>query len=203
MQRRFLLLLLLAWSGVAGASPAILVWGDSLSAAYGLEPSQGWVALLDARLKVRGYDYTVVNGSVSGETSSGGLSRLPDALGQQKPAIVVIELGANDGLRGTSLKVMEHNLGQMIGLSRKTGAKVLLIGMLMPPNYGPQYTQAFSQVYADLARRYQVPLVPFLLDGVAEHRELMQADGLHPQAGAEMKVLGNVWPRLEPLLKKN
>lgn len=175
--------------------------GDSLSAAYGIEPTQGWVALLAKRLKDRHYDYTVVNASVSGETSAGGLTRLPEALGQHKPAIVILELGANDGLRGTPVKVVEANLDKMIALSQKGGAKVLLVGILMPPNYGPQYTDAFKEVYARLAQRYQLSLVPFLLDGVAQHRELMQADGMHPLASAEPKVLDNVWGRLEPLLK--
>ena len=198
--------MLLAWgfavAGSSAASPAILVWGDSLSAAYGLEPSQGWVPLLDRRLRAQGYDYTVVNGSVSGETTAGGLTRLPDALGQHKPAIVIIELGANDGLRGTPVKVMQDNLGRMITLSRKAGAEVLLLGILMPPNYGAEYTRQFSQAYRDLSRRYGVPLLPFLLKGVAEHRELMQADGMHPIAAAEPAVLDNLWPRLKPLLKK-
>ena len=181
----------------------ILVWGDSLCAAYGLEPSQGWVTLLQTRLKAQGYDYTVVNGCVSGETTAGGLSRLPTALGQHTPAIVLLELGSNDGLRGTPLKVMQENLGQMIRLSRKAGAKVVLLGMLMPPNYGPQYTQGFSDVYKDLARQYSLPLLPFLLKDVAEHRDLLQADGMHPQAKAEPQVLDNVWPKLVPLLKKS
>lgn len=180
----------------------ILAWGDSLCAAYGLAPAEGWVALLQTRLKVQGYDYTVVNGCVSGETTAGGLSRLPDALGQHQPAIVLLELGSNDGLRGTPLKVMKGNLGQMIALSRKAGAKVVLLGMYMPPNYGPQYTQGFSDVYTDLARQYSLPLLPFLLKDVAEHRELMQADDMHPLAVAEPKVLDNVWPKLMPLLKK-
>lgn len=200
-------LVLLLWFGLfcagrAADTPAILVWGDSLSAAYGLEPSQGWVPLLDRRLKAQGYDYTVVNGSVSGETSAGGLTRLPAALVEHKPAVVVIELGANDGLRGTPIKVMQDNLSRMITLSRKAGAKVLLLGILMPPNYGAEYTRQFSQVYAELSRRYGVPLLPFLLKGVAEHRELMQADGMHPIAEAEPQVLDNVWPGLKPLLKK-
>ncbi|HEV2110948.1 MAG TPA: arylesterase [Gammaproteobacteria bacterium] len=206
MFKRFLLLLLLAWgfavAGSAAAAPAILVWGDSLSAAYGLEPSQGWVQLLDRRLRAQGYDYTVVNGSVSGETTAGGLTRLPAALAEHKPAIVIIELGANDGLRGTPVRVMQDNLSRMIALSRKAGSKVLLLGILMPPNYGAEYTRAFSQAYKDLARRYGVPLLPFLLKGVAEHRELMQADGMHPIAEAEPQVLDNVWPGLKPLLKK-
>jgi len=193
---------MLAWGSSAGAAPGILVWGDSLSAAYGLEPSQGWVSLLDQRLKARGYDYTVVNGSVSGETTAGGLTRLPDALGQHKPDIVVVELGANDGLRGTPIPVMQDNLGRMIALSRKAGAKVLLVGIMLPPNYGPRYTDGFVAVYKALARWYRVPLVPFLLDGVAQDPELMQSDGLHPVATAEMRVLDNVWPHLQPLLKK-
>ena len=175
--------------------------GDSLSAAYGIEPSQGWVALLAKRLKDRRYDYTVVNASVSGETSAGGLTRLPAALGQHKPAIVILELGANDGLRGTPVKVMEANLDKMIALSQKAGAKVLLVGIVMPPNYGPQYTDAFQGVYTRLAQRHQLPLVPFLLNGVAQHRELMQADGMHPLAKGEPQVLGNVWVTLEPMLK--
>ena len=180
----------------------ILAWGDSLCAAYGLVPAEGWVALLQTRLKAQGYDYTVVNGCVSGETTAGGLSRLPDALRQHQPAIVLLELGSNDGLRGTPLKVMQGNLGQMIALSRKAGAKVVLLGMYMPPNYGPQYTQGFSDVYTDLARQYSLPLLPFLLKDVAENRDLLQADGMHPIAAAEPRVLDNVWPKLMPLLKK-
>jgi len=186
----------------ADAAPVILAWGDSLCAAYGLEPSQGWVDLLQARLKAQGYDYTVVNGCVSGETTAGGLSRLPTALGQHKPAIVILELGSNDGLRGTPIKVMHDNLGHMIELSRHEGAQVVLVGMLMPPNYGPEYTRQFSAAYRTLSKHYGIPLVPFMLKGVAEHRELMQADGMHPIAAAEPKVLDNVWPKLAPLLKK-
>ncbi|HEV2212668.1 MAG TPA: arylesterase [Gammaproteobacteria bacterium] len=206
MRSRVLLWLLLsccvAVPARALAAPVILVWGDSLSAAYGLETSQGWVALLDARLKARGYDYTVVNGSVSGETTEGGLARLPDALKDHQPAIVLLELGANDGLRGLPVKLMQDNLGRMIGLSRKAGAKVVLLGILMPPNYGPGYTREFSGAYVELARRYQLPFLPFLLDGVAQHRELLQADGEHPEARGEPKVLDNVWPKLVPLLNK-
>lgn len=176
--------------------------GDSLSAAHGLEVSQGWVALLQARLKARGYDYTVVNASISGETSAGGLTRLPHTLRQLKPAIVILELGANDGLRGLPVKLMQKNLGRMIVLSRQAGAKVLLVGILMPPNYGMAYTREFAQVYPALARQYRVPLVPFLLAGVAQDRSLMQADGLHPKAEGEPRVLRNVWTRLQPLLEK-
>jgi acyl-CoA thioesterase-1 len=207
MLKRFLLISLLSCGcttafPAAVASPVILVWGDSLCAAYGLEPSQGWVALLETRLQAQGYDYTVVNGCVSGETTAGGLSRIYTGLALHKPSIVLLELGSNDGLRGTPLKVMKGNLGEMITLSRKAGAKVVLLGMLMPPNYGPVYTKGFSDVYKDLARQYSLPLLPFMLKGVADHRDLMQADNMHPQAKGEPIVLDNVWPKLKPLLKK-
>lgn len=196
------MLVLLSGPVSASAARTILVMGDSLSAAYRLEVSQGWVVLLQARLKAQGYDYTVVNGSVSGETTAGGLTRLPQQLAAGKPSIVILELGANDGLRGLPLNTMEDNLGRMLALSSKAGAKVLLVGILLPPNYGPDYTREFSRIYRSLAKRYQVPLLPFLLAGVAEHRELLQADGLHPLAAAEPRVLDNVWPALLPLLHK-
>ena len=204
MLRRFLILMVLLWSGAAAAgdAPTILIWGDSLGASYGIPVSAGWVTLLDQRLKTQGYDYTVVNGSVSGETTAGGLSRLPGALKQHPPSIVVIELGSNDGLRGTAIKVMKDNLGRMITLSRKQGAEVLLLGMLMPPNYGKAYTKAFSQAYMDVAKRYKVPLLPFFLKGVADHPELMQADDMHPTAEAQPMLLDSVWPLLQPLLHK-
>ncbi|HET7395244.1 MAG TPA: arylesterase [Gammaproteobacteria bacterium] len=203
MLKRILFWLLLSAASPAFAAPAnILVMGDSLSAAHGLEAGQGWASLLQQRLAAQGYDYTVINASISGETTAGGLTRLPQALGQHKPAIVILELGANDGLRGLPLKLMQQNLGRMITLSSKAGAKVLLVGMLLPPNYGPQYTQAFSAVYPALASHYRLPLVPFLLDGVAQDRKLMQADGLHPKAVAEPRVLDNVWAKLAPMLAK-
>ncbi|HLW74090.1 MAG TPA: arylesterase [Gammaproteobacteria bacterium] len=204
MRRILLFALLLAFPALAAAAPTrtVLVMGDSLSAAYGLEVSQGWVTLLQARLKAQGHNYTVVNGSVSGETAEGGLTRLPQELQNARPAVVILELGANDGLRGLPLNTLEDNLGRMIVLSSKAGAKVLLVGILLPPNYGPDYTRGFTRIYVSLAKRYKLPLVPFLLAGVAEHRELMQADGLHPIAAAEPKVLDNVWSRLLPLLDK-
>jgi len=186
----------------AAPTHTILVMGDSLSAAYNLETSQGWVALLQQRLAAEGYDYTVVNASISGETSSGGLTRLPAALAEHKPVIVILELGANDGLRGTPVAVLQDNLGQMLKLSSAAGAKTLMLGILMPPNYGGPYTRQFAAVFPALAKQYRVPLLPFLLDGVVQHRELMQEDGLHPLAAGEPKVLDNVWPKLKPLLHK-
>ncbi|HSN16950.1 MAG TPA: arylesterase [Gammaproteobacteria bacterium] len=208
MWRRILLLSLLwlapvlGWTAPAPQPHVILVMGDSLSAAYNIDPAQGWVNLLQQRLESSGYDYTVVNASISGETTSGGLTRLPGALKEHGPGIVIIELGANDGLRGLPLKVLHDDLTGMILASERAGAKVLLVGMLLPPNYGGAYTQSFAQTYKDLARRYKLPFVPFLLRGIAENRDMMQADGLHPVAGAEPRVLENVWPYLEPLLHK-
>ena len=196
------------WAGLAtatgaAAAPVILVMGDSLSAAYGLKASDGWVALLETRLRERGYDYTVVNASISGETTTGGLARLPQLLGQRRPAIVILELGANDGLRGTPIRVMRDNLERMIVLSRQAGAKhILLAGILLPPNYGPQFTREFGAVYTDLAAQQHVALLPFLLEGVAEDRAQLQPDGLHPVAAAESRVLDNVWTKLEPMLSK-
>lgn len=186
----------------AAASPVILAWGDSLCAAYGIKTSEGWVAHLDARLKAQGYDYTVVNGCVSGETTAGGLARLPAAIAQHKPSVVILELGSNDGLRGTPVKVMRDNLGEMIRLSKQLGAKILLLGMLMPPNYGAGYTHEFESSFADISRQYGTAYLPFLLKGVADHRDLMQADNMHPTAAGEPIVLDNVWPALKPLLKK-
>ena len=206
MCRRILLFLLIGlMPALADAAPAphvILVMGDSLSAAYGIDPAQGWVTLLQTRLKAQGYDYTVVNASVSGETTSGGLTRLPAALAEHKPGIVILELGANDGLRGSPIQVMHDDLVKMIGLSQAAGAKVLLVGMLLPPNYGEPYIKGFAATYVDLAKQYKLPRVPFLLAGVAEHRELLQADNMHPLASAEPQVLDNVWPYLKPLLHK-
>jgi acyl-CoA thioesterase-1 len=192
--------LLVSIGTARAATPVVLVMGDSLSAGYGIEVSRGWVNLLRSRLKAKGYTDRVVNASVSGETTRAGLARLPRALKRHSPAVVIIELGGNDGLRGLSLKAMKNNLAKMIRLSRKAGAKVLLVGVRMPPNYGPSYTHAFAAVYSSLARRYGVPLVPFLLAGVAANRARMQPRGLHPKAGAEPQLLNNVWPKLVPLL---
>lgn len=188
----------------ATAAPdrTILVLGDSLSAAYGIEPGQGWVALLQRRLEDQGYGYRVVNASVSGETSSGGLQRLPRALKIHQPDLVILELGSNDGLRGLPIQTTRANLQKMIRLAREAGAEVLLVGMRMPPNYGPRYTEQFTGMFADLAQSEGVALVPFFLDGVALDPTLMQDDGLHPNARAQPVLLETLWKHLAPLLRK-
>jgi len=184
------------------AEHSILVLGDSLSAAYGLEAKQGWVALLEQRLTAQGYGYGVVNASVSGETSDGGLSRLPRALQLHHPELVILELGANDGLRGLPLTGTRANLEKMIQLSQEAGAQVLLVGIQIPPNYGPKYTGEFAQMYPQLAQAHRLALVPFLLQDVALVPGMMQEDGLHPVASAEPRVLDNVWKPLHGLLRK-
>lgn len=181
----------------------ILVFGDSLSAALGLRPEQGWVELLARRLQSQGYGYEVVNASVSGETSSGGLQRLPRALELHRPVIVVLELGANDGLRGLPVDSMRANLAQMVRLAQAAGARVLLVGIRIPPNYGQRYGEQFAATYPAMAQADHLPLVPFLLQDVALHPTLMQEDGMHPNAAGEPVVLENVWPHLKPLLNKN
>ena len=180
----------------------ILVLGDSLSAAYGLRPEQGWVALLQKRLAREGYEYEVVNASVSGETTSGGLQRLPRALELHKPGLMILELGANDGLRGLPLAVVAGNLEKMVALAKQSHARVLLVGMRIPPNYGPRYTDDFARMYPQIASRESLPLVPFLLQTVALDADRMQGDGLHPNARGEPAVLDTLWPQLEPLLQK-
>ena len=179
----------------------ILVLGDSLSAGYGISVGQGWVALLQARLRSKGYGHRVVNASSSGETTGGGLARLQRALATHQPQIVIVELGANDGLRGLPVRDIRANLDAIIGGSQRAGARVLLVGMRIPPNYGPVYTKSFHALYGDTAARHKVPLVPFFLENVALDDALMQADGLHPNAAAQPKLLETLWPRLEPLLR--
>ncbi|PRA58919.1 MULTISPECIES: arylesterase [Pseudomonas] len=192
-----LALMCMAQNAAAGT---VLIVGDSISAAFGLDTRQGWVALLEQRLRDEGYDDTVINASVSGDTSAGGQARLPALLAAHKPELVILELGGNDGLRGQPPTQLQQNLASMIDQSRESGAKVLLLGMQLPPNYGPRYTQAFAQVYDTLASEKKVPLVPFFLEGVGGKPELMQADGIHPAAGAQDQMLENVWPTLKPLL---
>jgi len=183
----------------AGA-PVILVLGDSLSAAYGIPLDQGWVNLLQQRLEDRGLPYRVVNASVSGDTVAGGLSRLPELLDTRAPDLVIVELGGNDGLRGFTPAQIADHLDRIISRSRDSGAKVLLVGVRLPPNYGTAYTERFQRMYRDVAERNGVPLVPRLLDGIAEDRALMQADGVHPVAAAQAAMLDNVWPVLAPML---
>jgi acyl-CoA thioesterase-1 len=178
----------------------ILVYGDSLSAAYGIAEKRGWVALLGERLKRERIDYSVVNASISGETTSGGLSRMPKALAQHRPVVLVLELGANDGLRGLPVAEMKKNLAAMIQQAQKSGARVLLVGVRMPPNYGPEYTRAFESAFAELAKRHKTALVPFLLEGMAEDLGKFQPDRIHPTEAAQPILLENVWKKLRPLL---
>jgi acyl-CoA thioesterase-1 len=193
----------IALQNAAASDRTILVFGDSLSAAYGLRPEQGWVALLDKRLRSQGYGYQVVNASVSGETTSGGLQRLPRALQIHRPQLLILELGANDALRGLPLSNSSDNLSKMVDLGRQAGAQVLLVGMRIPPNYGPRYTADFMHMYTDISSRDHLAFVPFLLESVALDPARMQEDGLHPNAKGEPAVLDTLWPQLEPLLKKN
>jgi acyl-CoA thioesterase I len=176
------------------------VFGDSLSAAYNMQQKQGWVALLAQRLSAQQYNYQVVNASISGETTSGGFSRFAGTIKTHKPAIVILELGGNDGLRGLSASETYQNLDAMINQAKP--AKVLLLGMKIPPNYGIKYSQQFNQNYENLAKKHQANLVPFFLENVAGKPELIQADGLHPTAAAQTQLLENVWPMLEKMLKK-
>ena len=176
--------------------------GDSLSAAYGIRVDQGWVALLQGRLKAQGYGHRVINASSSGETTGGALARLPRALERHRPEVVIIELGGNDGLRGLPLADVRANFESLIRLSREAGARVLLVGMRIPPNYGPAYSGGFHDLYGELARKHRLPLVPFFLDGIALDDSLMLEDGLHPNAAAQPKLLDMVWPQLKPLLPR-
>ncbi|MDE2605050.1 MAG: arylesterase [Burkholderiales bacterium] len=208
-RRRDWIAALLAGAGAAavraaGRPAVILVVGDSLSAEYGLKRGTGWVALLQQRLAKQKIPAQVVNASISGDTTSGGRTRLPALLAQHKPTHVILELGANDALRGLPLASTEDNLAWMTQAAQKAGARVLLVGMQVPPNYGSDYTRRFAAVFADVAKRYKTGLVPFLLAGVADApdaRALFQADGIHPRAEAHPRILDNVWPELRKQLK--
>ena len=204
MKRLVVLLMLgLAALSATADAPAILVFGDSISAGYGLaHVDDGWVGLLRAKLKAEGYGYQVVNASVSGETTAGGLARLPRALELHHPQIVIIELGGNDGLRALPIDQMRANLTKMIDLSMDIGARVLLLGMRVPSNYGPEYTEKFNSTFADVAHAEKTALVPFLLADVALSPDLTQADGVHPNERGQPKMLATVWPVLKPLLRK-
>lgn len=185
------------------SAPTLLVFGDSLSAAYGIPRESGWVALLAQRLQAGKSHYQVVNASVSGETTAGGLTRLPALLKAHKPQQIILELGANDGLRGLPLAQTQRNLEAMIALAEKQGGQVLLIGMRLPPNYGAAYAGKFQAVFAEVAKRKKVRLVPFLFDGIATQPENFQADGLHPTAQAQPVLLDTVWRQLAPMLKRS
>lgn len=200
---RYCLLVLLWFSLTAHAGEQrILVYGDSLSAGFGIAVSQSWPALLGQRLKTGGSATTVANASISGETTAGGRARFTAALSQFKPTIVILALGANDGLRGLPVAAMKDNLGFMLTLAKKQGARVLLVGMRLPPNYGPQYTEQFEAAFRELARRESAALLPFLLEPIVLDRDAFQADGLHPTAAAQTKILDHVWNALKPLLSR-
>lgn len=201
MRSLLLTLILLCAPPVAFAqAPAVLVLGDSLSAGYGIDTERGWVARLAERIEREGLPHRVVNAAVSGETTAGGLTRLPALLDRHRPAVLVIQLGANDGLRGWDFSVIHDNLTRLVTQGREAGARVLLIGVRLPPNYGASYTDGFQAVFMRVAAEQGVPLVPALLKDVAEDWSLMQSDGLHPTAEAQERILDNVWPTLKPLL---
>lgn len=195
-------MMLLSVGGISLAPAAtILVYGDSLSAGYGVPRDSDWAHLLQLRLREKKTDYTVANASISGETTLGGVNRIKDALRTHRPAITIVALGANDGLRGSDLKAMRSNLERIIDAARSARSQVILVGMQIPPNYGPQYTEKFSATFREVAKAKRVPLVPFLLEGFADQRELFQADNLHPTAQAQPLMLDTVWKVLAPLIK--
>ncbi|MGV8842320.1 MAG: arylesterase [Pseudomonas sp.] len=200
MCRRWVWVLTLCLWAQGAVAGTVLVVGDSISAAFGLETHQGWVALLEQRLDESGLEQQVVNASISGDTSSGGLARLPALLADHRPSLVILELGGNDGLRGQSPAQLQQNLAGMIEQSQDAGAKVLLLGMQLPPNYGERYTSAFAAVFSKVAAEHEAALVPFLLEGVGGVPAMMQRDGIHPTAEAQPRLLDNVWPVLKPLL---
>jgi acyl-CoA thioesterase I len=200
MYRILLLLVFLVGPAPVAALPVVLVLGDSLSAGYGLAIHENWPSRLEERLAAAGYPHEVVNASISGDTTSGGLARLPNALARHSPSVVLIGLGGNDGLRGLPLAEIRRNLAEMIQLSESAGARVLLAGIHIPPNYGQRYTESFHAIYHELAQEYGTGLIPFILEGVALDPNLMQEDGIHPNAAAQAVIVDNVWPELEPLL---
>ena len=178
------------------AEPVILVFGDSLSAEYGLRRGSGWVGILPERLRREGLPHRIMNASISGETTAGGLARLPAVLGKQRPMLVILQLGANDGLRGLSIAQTRRNLQSMIALITGAGASVVLVGIRIPPNYGADYTRQFDGLFADIAKTRNLPLVPFLLEGIADNPQMFQADTIHPNEKAQPTLFDNVWPVL-------
>jgi acyl-CoA thioesterase-1 len=197
------LLCLLSWQSLQAQTdkPVILVFGDSLSAGYRMDESDGWVALLAERLEAQNSPFAVVNASVSGETTDGGLARLPAALSTHMPAVVILELGGNDGLRGLPVANIRRNLEEMVMMSQAAGAQVILAGMQIPPNYGPRYTGPFTALFGEIAAERNLHLIPFLIDGIPQQPELMQDDGIHPRAEAQPLIVDIVWPVLEPVLQ--
>lgn len=198
---RWLWLSVLLFAPAAWAGQTILVFGDSLSANYGISAEAGWVSLLQQRLDRKAHGYRVVNASISGETTAGGASRIRAALDAHRPVIAIIELGANDGLRGLSLEATRNNLDSIMLACRERKARILLVGMRLPPNYGAVYGEGFAAIFPALAQKHRAALLPFLLDGIAERREWFQADNLHPTAAAQAAIMENVWVKLKPLLR--
>lgn len=191
----------LLWPPLASSEePTLLVFGDSLSAGYGIPREDAWPRPLQERLAEEGYDYRVVNTSRSGETTAGGVRRLPETLDEHEPEVAVLQLGGNDGLRGLPVEQMRRNLGRMIETALDGGSRVLLVGIRIPPNYGQAYVERFEAVYPELAQEYDIPLVPFLLEGVWDRAEMMQDDRIHPTSAAQPRMLDLVWEELEPLL---
>jgi acyl-CoA thioesterase I len=203
MWLRFLFIVFLIASAPAHAQRTLMVFGDSLSAGFGLPQRTGWVTLLEQRLARDGYAYKVVNASISGETTVGGKNRIERALRQHKPEIVILELGANDGLRGARLSDIRRNLSAIVEVCKRYNAEVLVVGMRIPPNYGRTYTEGFHALFAEVARQHGTSLVPFMLDGFADRRDLFQHDGIHPVGAAQSRVLDNIYQHLQPMLRRS
>lgn len=199
-KRLLLMVCFLLWGAAAQAAPVVLVFGDSLSASYGIPANEGWVSLLEQRIHQKKPGYRLVNASISGETTSGGRYRIEQLLAEHRPAVVILELGVNDGLRGLPLDAAASNLNAIIAACRNRKARVLLIGMRLPPNYGTAYATKFQAIYQQAAQRHKIPFLPFLLEGFADNPELFQADGLHPNAAAQPLIMERVWKILQPIL---
>lgn len=199
-KRLLLMVCFLLWGAAAQAAPVVLVFGDSLSASYGFPANEGWVSLLEQRIHQKKPGYRLVNASISGETTSGGRYRIEQLLAEHRPAVVILELGVNDGLRGLPLDAAASNLNAIIAACRNRKARVLLIGMRLPPNYGTAYATKFQAIYQQAAQRHKIPFLPFLLEGFADNPELFQADGLHPNTAAQPLIMERVWKILQPIL---
>lgn len=199
-KRLLLMVCFLLWGAAAQAAPVVLVFGDSLSASYGIPANEGWVSLLEQQIHQKKPGYRLVNASISGETTSGGRYRIEQLLAEHRPAVVILELGVNDGLRGLPLDAAASNLNAIIAACRNRKARVLLIGMRLPPNYGTAYATKFQAIYQQAAQRHKIPFLPFLLEGFADNPELFQADGLHPNAAAQPLIMERVWKILQPIL---